>query len=111
MLRCPNWVRTGPSAGRSPMSASCRKLTSVVFACPCLHIVDEAVRSSAQPSRGVVEVGLEMRAQIASIVTSAVNQRGLAAPQELHPHEVDARGADDSTVMRDIAFTVENWQL
>ena len=38
-----------------------------------VHTVDEAVRSSAQPSSGVVEVGGEMRAQIASIVTSAVD--------------------------------------
>ena len=66
--------------------APCQNLTPVVFAWVRLHVVDEAMRSSAQPSSGVVEVGGEMRAQIASIVTSAVDQRGLAAPQELHPH-------------------------
>ena len=52
-----------------------------------------------------------MRAQIASVVTSAIDQRGLAAPQELHPHEVDAGRADDAAVMRDVALAVENWQL
>src|SRR5262245_15369063 len=76
-----------------------------------LHAVDEAVRSSAQPSSGVVEIGGEMRAQVASIVTGAVDQRGFAAPQELHPHEVDAGRTDNAAVVRDVALTIENRQL
>ena len=52
-----------------------------------------------------------MRAQIASIVTGAVDQCGLSAPQELHPHEVHAGRADDPAVMRDVALAVENRQF
>src|SRR5262245_8247330 len=52
-----------------------------------------------------------MRAQIASIVTSAVDQPGLAEPQKLHPHEVDAGRTDDAAVVRDVALAVENRQL
>jgi len=52
-----------------------------------------------------------MRAQIARVVAGAVDQGRLAAPQELHPHEVDAGRADDAAVMRDVALAVEDWQL
>jgi hypothetical protein len=40
-----------------------------------------------------------MHVQIASIVANSVNQRGLAAPQELHPHKVDPGRTDDAAVM------------
>ena len=40
-----------------------------------------------------------MRTQIASVVAGAVDQRGLSAPQELHPHEIHAGRADDAAVM------------
>ena len=52
-----------------------------------------------------------MRAQIARVVAGTVDQCGLSAPQELHPHQVHAGRADDAAVMTDHALAVENRQL
>ena len=52
-----------------------------------------------------------MGAEIARVVAGAVDQCGLAAAQELHPHQVHAGRADDPAVMTDVALAVENRQL
>ena len=52
-----------------------------------------------------------MRTQIAGVIAGAVDQRRLAPPQELHPHEIHAGRGDDAAVVRDVALAIENRQF
>ena len=49
-----------------------------------------------------------MRAEVAGVVAGAVDQRRLAAPQELHAHQVQARRVGDAAVVADQALAVEH---
>ena len=52
-----------------------------------------------------------MRAQLARVVAGAVDQRGFPAPQELQPHQIQARAIGDAAVVADHALAVEHRQL
>ena len=54
------------------------------------------------------EKGGEMRAEVARVVAGAVDQRGLAAPQELHSHQIQAQGIRHAAVVSDQALAVQH---
>ena len=70
-----------------------------------------AYRSRGEPRQAAVEIGRQMRAQVAGVVAGAVDQGGLSAAQELHPHQIHAGRGNDPAVMADHALAVENRQF
>ena len=49
-----------------------------------------------------------MLAEIARIIARAVDQRGLAAAQKLHPHEIQSRMRGNAAIVTNLALAIEN---
>src|SRR5215472_14042113 len=49
-----------------------------------------------------------MAAQLAGVVAGAVDERGLAPPQELQPHDIQAGRDNDTAVMANPSLAIEN---
>src|SRR5688500_2476194 len=52
-----------------------------------------------------------MVAEIARVVAGAVDEGRLAAAQELHAHQIEARMFGDATVVTDLALAIEHRHL
>jgi hypothetical protein len=57
------------------------------------------------------EIGCKVIAEIARIVAGAVNEGRFPAAQKLHPHEIQARVLDNTAIVTDHAFMVEDWYV
>src|SRR5262245_32884955 len=72
---------------------------------PQTPLLYQRVIRSSLPFR---EVPFEMIDDIAGIVFGAVDERGLASPQNRQADRVQTRRLDDATVVAQIAFAIEH---